>query len=174
LPIRNVFRAIGRDGSAWLHNQSPQLTLDPKRLGVVIALPLFVWLLDQSAHAQGDTVPPGLEGLDEMFIVVAAFPVLAIGLSFLIFKVTGKAWVFFLAPFFMAGLTTFGPTELTPELASPPDLFIKFGVWAYGAHLLAVAIVYYFFSRTKKLWLFLLAPIVGWIIQFISLLFILP
>lgn len=155
-------------------DQSLQLALDPKRLGAVISMPLFVWLLSQSAHAQGDTVPPGLEGLDEMFIVVAVFPFLAIGLSFLIFKVTGKAWVFFLAPFFMAGLAIFGPTGLTPELASPPGLFIKFGAWAYGAHLLAVAIVYYLFGRTKKLWLFLLAPIVGWIIQFISLLFILP
>jgi hypothetical protein len=113
-----------------------------------------------------------MDGLVEMFVVLTIFPFIAIGLSFLIFKATGKAWVFFLAPFIMAGLSVIALAELTSKSAPSPAEFIPFGAWIYGAHLFAVAIVYPFFKRTKKRWLFFLAPIVGWIIQFTSLLFI--
>lgn len=139
----------------------------------VVLVSVFVLLLWRSANAQGETGPPGLEGLDEMIVVLAVFPFIAIGLSFFIFRITGKAWAYFLAPFFMAGLAAIGPAEITPDSAHSPDFFIKFAIWAYGAHLLAVAIIYYIFRWTKRSWLFFLAPIVGWIIQFVSLLFIL-
>ena len=132
----------------------------------------FACLLCKPAYAQGDTGPPGLDGVVEAFIVLAIYPFLTIGLSFLIYKATGKAWVFFLAPFFMVGLSVIGPIELTDRTAPSPVLLIQFGVWAFGAHLLAVAIVYSIFRRTKRSWLFFLAPIVGWLIQFISLFFI--
>ena len=143
-----------------------------KQSGAWLLILQFAWLLYPPAHAQGDTGPPGMDGLVEMFVVVAILPFLAIGLSFLIFKATGKAWVFFLAPFFMAGLSVIGLAELTSKSVPSPTEFIQFGAWVYGAHMLAVAIVYPIFRRTKKRWLFFLAPIVGWVIQFISLMFI--
>lgn len=65
----------------------------------------IIWLLCQPAYAQGDTGPPGLEGLPEMLFLLTIYPFLGVGLSFLIFKATGKAWVFFLAPFFFARLS---------------------------------------------------------------------
>jgi hypothetical protein len=134
----------------------------------------IIWLLCQPAYAQGDTGPPGLEGLDELLILLTVYPFLGVGLSFLIFKATGKAWVFFLAPFFFVGLSVVAPVDPTSTQPQSPAFFSLAGVWFYWTHIFAIAGVYAIFRKTKRSWVFFLAPIVGWIIQFISLLFILP
>jgi hypothetical protein len=145
-----------------------------KQFGAGIIVLQIVLLLCQPVYAQGDTGPPGLDGLDELLILLTIYPFLAVGLSFLIFKATGKAWVFFLAPFFFVGLSMIVLVDPAATPPQSPALLSLAGLWFYWTHFFAIAIVYFFFRRTKKSWLFFLAPIVGWIIQFISLVFILP
>ena len=135
---------------------------------------LNIWLLCQPACAQGDTGPPGLQGLGDALILLTIYPFLGVGLSFLIFKATGKAWVFFLAPFFFVALTVIAPVDPTSTPPQSPAFFSLAGVWFYWTHIFAIAVMYAIFRKTKKSWLFLLAPIVGWIMQFLSLVFILP
>lgn len=143
-----------------------------KPFGAGILVLQFVWLLCQTAYAQGDTGPPGLEGLDEALILLTIYPFLAVGLSFLIFKATGKAWVIFLAPFFHLTLSIIAQVDPTATQPQTPAFFSLAGAWFYWTHIVAIAVVYLVFTRTNKSWLFFLAPILGWTIQFISLVII--
>lgn len=137
----------------------------------VIALQIIP-LLWQTALAQGDTGPPGLQGLDELLILLIVYPFLGLGLTYLLFKASGKAWVFFLAPLFYVGLSIIAPVDPTATQPQTPAFFSLAGVWFYWTHIVAVAVVYLAFARTNKSWLFLLAPMLGWTIQIISLVFI--
>lgn len=143
-----------------------------RQFGAGIVVFLNIWLLCQPACAQGDTGPLGLQGLDELLILLTIYPFLGVGLSFLIFKATGKAWVFFFAPFFFVGLSVIAPVDPTSTPPQSPAFFSLAGLWFYWTHIFAIAIVYSIFNKVKKGWLFFLAPVVAWIIQFISLVFI--
>ena len=117
--------------------------------------------------------PPGFQGLDDLLIFLIVYPYIGIGLTFLLFKATEKAIVFFLAPFVYVGLSIIAPVDPTAPSPQSPEFFSLAGLWFYWTHILAITLVYWVYSKRKQSWLFLMAPIVGWLAPFISLVFIL-
>ena len=161
--------------SFTLRSNFCHLSMKPKMLFRTRLLVVFfnVLLICKPAYAQGDTGPVGLQGVGDLRMQLTIYPCVAIGLSFLIFKITGKAWVFFLTPLIIMGLGSIAPIDPTSTSLDLPAFFSWAGAWFYWTHTLAIAIVYSIFNKTKKAWVFLLAPIIGWAIQIGSFVIIL-
>jgi hypothetical protein len=81
---------------------------------------LGVLMLGKLAYAAGETGPVGLQGLPEVLLQISIYPFIGIALSFLVFKVTNKAWVFFFAPFFYWGMSTLVPIVPMPAFEDSP------------------------------------------------------
>lgn len=128
---------------------------------VIIVLLACSWLAP--ALAANATGPPGLQGLSKLIWMIAVYPVVGIGLSWLLFTVVRKPWVFFLAP-----LLPIAIGEASPAGDYPRFLSLE-GTWFYWTHIAGVAGSYLMFMTTGKVWLFCLAPVIGWIIQVASL-----
>lgn len=96
------------------------------------------------------------------------YPVLAVGLCYILFRALGQGWMLFLAPLFYRGLTLI--TAVDPgDPSAAPGLFSIAGLWLYWTHLAGVAVFYPLVRRTRKSWLFLLAPLATWVMQFLIL-----
>lgn len=135
---------------------------------------LGILVLSKRAFAAGETGPVGLEGLVEILLQITIYPVIGVALAFLFFRATNKAWTFILIPLFYWGLSTLAPIipSLEPVPEDPPFLFIAFIAWLYLPLVLATAICFRIFSRTKKGWVFLLTPVLGWLLQFAGFVFL--
>jgi len=136
---------------------------------------LGILMLSNLAFAAGATGPVGLKGLAEVLLQITIYPFVGVALAFLFFKATNKAWTLFLIPFFYWGLSTLAPIvpPLEPVPEDPPFLYISLIAWLYLPLILATVIGYRFYSRTKKVWVFVLIPVLGWFLQFVSFVFIL-
>lgn len=110
-----------------------------------------------------------LSGAGSLLLQITLYPVLAVCFAYLIFNITGKASVFFLAPVFYWGLSYVAPIDPTFTPEDSPALLSWAGAWFYGTHLAAIGIVFYWFRKNARAWLFFLAPMVGWVIQIASL-----
>jgi hypothetical protein len=133
---------------------------------------LSILMLCKLAYAAGATGPAGFQGLNEVFLQITLYPFIGVALAFLVFKATNKAWAFFLIPFFYLGLSYLAPKFPAPTPEDLPELFASVVAWLYLPVILASAIGYGIYSRTKKAWIFLVVPVLGWILQFLSLIFI--
>ena len=133
---------------------------------------LSILMLWKPAYAAGETPPAGLHGLTEVLLQIAIYPFIGVALAFLVFKATNKAWAFVLIPFFYWGLSSLAPIVPAPTPEDSPALFSSVDTWLYLPHILATAIGYSIYSRTKKVWIFVAVPVLGWILQFVSLMFI--
>jgi hypothetical protein len=141
------------------------MTCNRKSLSARLVILLGVFLLRMPAYAQGDTAGVSFPHLGELLMQLTIYPFIGVALSFLIFKATGKAWVFFFAPLFYFSLSTIAPIDPTFTPANSPNLFSLAGAWFYLTHVVGIAIVYPIYSETKNTRYFFFAPIVGWIIQ---------
>ena len=151
-------------------HQLDKSKISSSALGVLFG----IWSLLTQAYAQGDTGPPGMQALGDAVLMLSIFPFIGVGLAFLFFKATGKAWMFFLAPFFFMGLVYIDPLGTPGTSSDSPGFFSAIGAWLYWTHIVAIAVAYRIFTLSKKTWVFFLAPIIGWIMQFICLVFIIP
>lgn len=149
--------------------------LAPKRsVGSRLAGLLSILTPWKLAYAAGATGPPGLKGLVEVLIQITLYPYIGVALAFVVFNATRKAWAFVLIPFFYWGLSTLAPIipPLEPVPEDPPFLYISVIAWLYLPLILATVIGYRIYSRTKKVWIFVVVPVLGWILQFVSFVFI--
>jgi len=121
------------------------------------------------AYAAGETGPPGMQGLPAALLMISIYPFVGIALSFVLFKITGKALVFFLAPLFYTGLIYVTPIDPSSPDSGAPGFFSAAGAWLYWTHILAIAVTYRMYSKNRKVWLFWLSPLIGWVIQVVSL-----
>ena len=144
---------------------SPEFLSRSKSVGSTLVILLNVLSSFKPVYAQGDTGPLGMEGIDELLLHLTIYPLVGVGFSFLLFKATGKAWFFFLAPFFYWWLSTIAPFDPT----FPAGLA---GAWLYLTHILAFAIIYPIFIKTEKVWPFFFAPFIGWAIQLLCFLIV--
>lgn len=121
-----------------------------------------------SAYSQGDTIGVDLRGIGVLLMQITIYPVIGVFLAYLMFNISGKAWVFFLAPVIYWGLSIFAPIDPTFTPEDSPPVFSAAGAWFYWTHVVAIAIVFHWFRRKKKAWLFFLAPVIGWCIQLLG------
>ena len=135
---------------------------------------LGILVLSKLAFAAGETPPAGLQGLTEVLLQITIYPFIGVALAFLFYKATNKAWVFLLIPLFYLGLSYLTPIipPMEPAPEDPPFLYISVIAWLYLPLILATAIGYGIYSRTKGVWIFVLVPVLGWILQFVGLVFI--
>ena len=172
---------MARERSSTIQSRSGQLSVNSKmpfapkpsvswRLAGLLGL-LMPWSL---AYAAGATGPPGLKGLVELLLQISIYPFIGVALAFVVFNATKRAWVFFTIPFFYWGLSSLAPIVPAPTREDSPAVFIGVGAWLYLPLILATAIAYRIYGRKKKVWIFVLVPVLGWILQLVSLLFIVP
>ena len=136
---------------------------------------LGVSILPNLAFAAQATGPAGLQGLPEALLQLTAYPYIAVALAFLVFKATNKKWAFLLIPFLYWALSFLVPIvdPLGPEPEDAPVSNSSIIAWLYLPHVLATAFAYCVHSRTKKVSIFVLVPVIGWILQCISLMLVL-
>ena len=150
-----------------------KMLFTPKRsVSLRLAGLLGISMLWNLAYAAGETGPPGLKALREVLLQIAIYPFIGVALAFLVFKATNKAWVFVLIPFFYWGLSTLAPIVPAPTTEDSPVIFYSVVAWLYLPLILATAIGYWIYSRTKRVWIFILVPVLGWLLQFVGLVFI--
>lgn len=130
-----------------------------------------VLFLTRPAHAAGETGGIGLT--DEILIVLLLYPFIAMGFSYLLFRTIGKAWVFFLSPFFYMGLTMIASYDAA-DPSSPPAIFSLLGAWLYWTHMLSIAIIFWVFRKLNRAWMFFLAPILNLVVQYLILVLLQP
>ena len=152
-----------------------KMLFTPKRSASLrLAVLLGISLLWNLAYAAGATGPPGLKSLAQVLLQISIYPFIGVALAFLVFKATKKVWVFVLIPFFYCGLSTLAP--IVPAPAPTPEesqaLYYSVVAWLYLPLILATAIGYWIHSRTKRVWIFVLVPVLGWLLQFVGLVFI--
>lgn len=154
---------------------NPKMLFAPKRrVSLRLAGLLSILMPWKLAYAAGATGPPGLKGLVELLIQITLHPYISVALAFVVFNATRKAWAFVLIPFFYWGLSTLAPIipPLEPAPEDPPFLYISVIAWLYLPLILATVIGYRIYSRTKRVWIFVVVPVLGWILQFVSFVFI--
>lgn len=78
----------------------------------------------------------------------------------------------FFDPLFYWGLSSLAPIAPAPTPEDVPGLFAAVVAWLYLPVILATAIGYGIYSRAKKAWIFLVVPVLGWILQIVSLIFL--
>ena len=113
-----------------------------------------------------------MQGLLAAILMITIYPFVGIAFSFFLFKITGRALVFFLAPLFYTGLVYLTPIDSTSSASDAPEFFSAAGAWLYWTHILAIAVTYRMYSKNRKVWFFWLSPLIGWAIQIVSLLFL--
>jgi len=131
-------------------------------------------MLSNLAFAAQATGPVGLQGLPEVLLQITIYPFIGVALAFLVFKATNKAWVFLLIPLFYWGLSSLVPI-VPPFERTPEDSLVFYSsvvAWLYLPNILATAIGYMIYSRIKRIWIFVLVPVLGWALQFVSLVFL--
>ena len=130
---------------------------------------LGILMLSKQALAAGATGPAGLQGLTEVLLQITIYPYIGVVLAFLIYTVTKKLWVFMLIPFFYWGLSSFFPLVPRPALEESLVYDSLVMVWLYLPHIIATVLVYFIYFRLKRVWIFVWVPVVGWIVQLITL-----
>ena len=123
----------------------------------------------QPVLAQGDTGPPGLQALPHALVMLTVFPYAGLVLSYLLFRAFGRAWMFFLAPFFYVGISFLIPFDPSSAEEPAPPLFSAPGAWFYWPHFVGVAAAYFGYRKYGKAAFFFLAPVLAWAIQIVSL-----
>jgi hypothetical protein len=136
-----------------------------KRSCTGILLLQGILLLCHPVLAAGTTAGVSLEYLDELLWQLTIYPYVGVGFSYLIFGITRKAWVFFLAPILYWGLSSIAPLDPTFVAPDSPTLLSAAGAWFYWTHVFTIATAYVIFGKTKKVWIFFLAPVAAWVIQ---------
>lgn len=135
---------------------------------------LGILLLSELAYAAGENPPAGLQGLFEVLLEIIIYPYIGVALAFLVYNAFKKLWAFALMPVFYWGVSSLAPIAppLGPLLEDSLVLYSSVVAWLYIPPILATVIGYWIYSRTRRVWFFVLVPVFGWILQLIGLVFI--